>query len=163
MAAKEISFKINAQDHTTGVLNKLTSTLNTVAKTVKGQFSGVDKLKTAFMAFSLAVPGLQTVVGAFKKIGAAAKECEQAFSQLEQSEKRLDFAAGLNGKLGETSGALKQFASDLSADLNNSIAGGDILSAMIPVAYDKTSEQLKKITAAGADLAAAADEPQYFE
>lgn len=155
MAEKNVSFKLEAKDNVTGVLNKITGSLNAMSKTSSEKFKGVKNFVSAFQNFSIAVPGMQLVAKALQVIAGTAKECEQAFSALQLSEKRLDFAAGLNSSFGETATAFKKFTSDLSTELNNTISTGEIQSALTPLAYDKTAAQLKKLASVGADFSAA--------
>lgn len=108
------------------------------------------------------IPGIGLVAGAFAGVTAAIsksvktmREWEDAWAKTEQSAAKLDIAGKLNANLKGTSTELKKFASDLSSQLKNTISGGDIMEAMSSVAFDKSADQVKKLTSAAAELSKA--------
>lgn len=158
MADKKVSFGIYAENKTDSAFDKAAAGLKKLAGNVDGSSKSLGGLKNGIKNAMNVLPivGFATVaVASLKKVAGAALEAEEAFSKVEQSEKRLDFAARLNTKLGSSSTALKKFAAQLNADLRGTLAGGDILAAISPLAFDKSATQIKQLSTVAADLSAA--------
>ena len=106
----------------------------------------------ALSPLSLAISGVSNTV---KQAISTMQEYEKAWSETEQTLKRVDFASNLNENLGTSSTAIKQWADDLGGAINNFFDDGAILQTINKYLYDMPIDQLKKATEAATDLAAA--------
>jgi hypothetical protein len=119
--------------------------------------SSLGGLASKLGSVGKALPGVGIVVAlgvAFKKTFDECGKLADEFIGLERAEKNIDFAAKINKSLGSTSTAIKTFARDTSKELQGAFSSEDILAAIAPIAYDKSADQIKKISAAAIDLSA---------
>lgn len=160
--AKNLSIRINAEDKASAPIDKVSEKINTLSNNLKQSTTPLTNLGKSLKSLTGAIPGIGLVTAAVAGVTAAVKKTvsemkqwEEAFANVEQSAKRINFAARLNEQLEVSGKNLINFSSELSNKLKDTFAGGDIQNAIAGLSFERTGKEIKQIIEVAADLSVA--------